>query len=91
MAGFFDSLRIELADCGVSVTMIYPGSVATRGRQASRAIMPVETCVRAIVKAAAQRKRELVMPFIGRVGLWFKLIAPRLLDRYVAGVMESEN
>ena len=25
MAGFFDSLRIELADYGVSVTMVYPG------------------------------------------------------------------
>ena len=25
MAGFFDSLRIELADDGVSVTMAYPG------------------------------------------------------------------
>ena len=29
MAGFFDSIRIELADDGVSVTMIYPGFVAT--------------------------------------------------------------
>lgn len=27
MAGFFDSLRIELADTGVSVTVIYPGFV----------------------------------------------------------------
>ena len=27
MAGFFDSLRIELADSGVSVTVVYPGFV----------------------------------------------------------------
>ena len=27
MAGFFDSLRVELADSGVSVTVIYPGFV----------------------------------------------------------------
>ncbi len=27
MVGFFDSLRIELADSGVTVTMIYPGFV----------------------------------------------------------------
>jgi NAD(P)-dependent dehydrogenase (short-subunit alcohol dehydrogenase family) len=27
MAGFFDSLRIELRDSGVSVTMVYPGFV----------------------------------------------------------------
>lgn len=29
MAGFFDTLRIELSDYGISVTMIYPGFVAT--------------------------------------------------------------
>lgn len=28
-AGFFDSIRVELAESGVSVTMIYPGWVAT--------------------------------------------------------------
>jgi short-subunit dehydrogenase len=33
MAGFFDSLRIELADQGVSVTMIYPGFVRTEIRE----------------------------------------------------------
>ena len=29
VAGFFDSLRMELADCGVSVTVVYPGYVVT--------------------------------------------------------------
>lgn len=29
LAGFFDSLRIELADSGISVTMIYPSWVST--------------------------------------------------------------
>jgi len=38
MVGFFDSLRIELADDGVSVTMIYPGFVATEARK--RALGP---------------------------------------------------
>ncbi len=33
MAGFFDSLRIELADSGVSVTVIYPGFVLTEINQ----------------------------------------------------------
>jgi NAD(P)-dependent dehydrogenase (short-subunit alcohol dehydrogenase family) len=33
MAGFFDSLRIELADEGVTVTMIYPGFVQTEIRE----------------------------------------------------------
>ena len=29
MAGFFDALRVELMDSGVSVTVVYPGFVAT--------------------------------------------------------------
>lgn len=33
MTGFFDSLRIELDGTGVSVTMIYPGFVATEIRE----------------------------------------------------------
>lgn len=33
MAGFFDSIRIELADTGVTVTMVYPGFVATEIRE----------------------------------------------------------
>src|SRR5512140_3868726 len=33
MAGFFDSLRIELSGSGVSVTMIYPGFVSSEVRQ----------------------------------------------------------
>lgn len=33
MAGFFDSLRIELEGTGVSVTMVYPGFVSTEIRE----------------------------------------------------------
>src|SRR4030042_2359476 len=33
MAGFFDSLRIELKKTGISVSMIYPGFVATGMRE----------------------------------------------------------
>lgn len=33
MAGFFDSIRIELADSGVTVTMIYPGFVQSEMRE----------------------------------------------------------
>ena len=96
MAGFFDSLRIELADYGISVSMIYPGFVATEvrkqaygpdGKPLERSslreteVMTAESCANLILKAAAQRKRELVMTHRGRLGLWLKLIAPRLVDR----------
>jgi short-subunit dehydrogenase len=96
MAGFFDSLRIELDPCGVSVTMVYPGFVATEvrerafgadGRPLGRStvqedkVMTVETCARLILRAMEGRKRELVMTFRGKAGLWLKLVAPGLVDR----------
>ena len=95
MAGFFDSLRIELAESGVSVTMIYPGWVSTgissrslradgtpAGSVSKHEIgaMPVDVCARTIIRAVAKRKREVVMTFQGRIGLWLRLIAPKIVD-----------
>jgi short-subunit dehydrogenase len=96
MAGFFDSLRIEIANSGVTVTMIYPGWVSTGiSSRALRAdgnltgeisvhekdAMPVDTCARIIVQAVAKRKREVVMTFKGKFGLWLRLIAPGVVDQ----------
>jgi short-subunit dehydrogenase len=96
LAGFFDSLRIEVAPCGASVTMIYPGFLATEvrerafgadGRPLGRStvqedkVMTVETCARLMLNAIEGRKREPVMTFRGKAGLWLKLIAPGLVDR----------
>ncbi|MEJ2212098.1 MAG: SDR family oxidoreductase [Anaerolineae bacterium] len=92
MAGFFDALRTELADQGVSVTMIYPSLVDTarieaRGEPPGSGMlpgaMPVETCARLIVKAMARRKREVVMTWAGKLALWLRLIAPGLMDAMV--------
>ncbi len=96
VAGFFDTLRIELKDTGVSVTMIYPGFVATDVRKLAMGsdgkslgkspldeagTMTVEKCVHLMIPAIASRKRELVMTLKGKLGLWLKLIAPGLVDR----------
>jgi short-subunit dehydrogenase len=96
MTGFFDSLRIELADSGVTVTMIYPGFVATGIRENATGpdgrpimvspvkegeVMPVEECARRIVRAMEHRSREVVMTARGKMGLWLKLLAPGLVDR----------
>jgi short-subunit dehydrogenase len=104
MAGFFDTLRIELADYGATVTMIYPGFVATEVRQRAFAmdgkplglspvredeVMTVETCARLIVQAAAQRKRELVMTLQGKLGMLLKPIAPALVDRMARKAIEK--
>jgi NAD(P)-dependent dehydrogenase (short-subunit alcohol dehydrogenase family) len=91
MAGFFDSLRVELAATGITVTMIYPSFVATGVRQVRPGVMPVETCAALIIRAAARRRRELVMTLMGRIGLWGKLIAPALVDRFARTFMEREE
>ncbi len=100
MAGFFDSLRIELAGSGVSVTMIYPGWVSTGissralnayGHQTGkisiheRDAMTVDTCARMIIQAVEKRKREVVMTLKGKLGLWIRLIAPGVVDQISRG------
>jgi short-subunit dehydrogenase len=98
MTEFFESLRMEIADSGVSVTIIHPGWVHTgissrslrrdgtlMGKIAKieESAMPVETCTRIIVDAAGKRKREVVMTPQGRLGLWLLLIAPKMAEQYI--------
>ena len=103
MVGFFDSLRIELAPSGVSVTMIYPGFVASEVRaralgpdgqplgqspvQEAR-VMSVETCARLTIVAMARRRRELVMTLRGKLGQWLKLVVPGLVDRIASRAIQ---
>ncbi|MBF0450202.1 MAG: SDR family oxidoreductase [Candidatus Magnetomorum sp.] len=96
LAGFFDALRAELYSDGVSITIAYPGFVATSIRE--RAIgcdgkasgeshiveskaMPVDSCVRQILEATSLKKRELILTWKDRLGVWLKLMAPSLIDR----------
>jgi short-subunit dehydrogenase len=96
MRGFFDSLRIELRGSGVTVTLVYPGFVATGirenaiGREGrpvpvdpvdARDVMSAQLCARLSIAAIASRRRELVMTALGKAGMWAKLLAPGLVDR----------
>ena len=96
MVGFFEALRTELIGSGVSVTIAYPGVVATEirrrgfgpdGQPAGRSgldeagAMPVEVCARLILDGAQARRRDNVMSAKGRFGRWLKLVAPSLVDR----------
>ncbi len=104
MAGFFDSLRIELAPSRVAVTMIYPGFVRSEVRQRALGpdgkplgtspvregeVMSVETCARLIIGAMTRRQREMVMTLRGQLGLWLKLIVPGLVDRIAGNAIRS--
>lgn len=105
MAGFFDSLRIELADSGVSVTGVYPGFVFSEINR--RALSPdgtpfgeraykrkrgetMETaeCARQILRATAQRDRDLIMTWRGKIGRVLKLLSPALVDRIARRAIE---
>jgi short-subunit dehydrogenase len=103
--GFFEALRVELAFAGVSVTIAYPGVVATQIRQHGlnargetagssgldeTSAMSVEKCARLIVDGTEARRREIVMTAKGRVGRWLKLIAPGIVDRLALAALKPE-
>jgi short-subunit dehydrogenase len=106
LGGFFEALRIELADSGVDVTMVFPGVVATEIRRhglngagvaagvsglAEDDAMPVDECARQMVAAMRARRRELVMTPRGRLGLWIKMVAPRWVDRMALAALHKTH
>ena len=106
MFGFFDSLRIELADQGVSVTVIAPDFVRSEihrraiGRDGKplgaspmleKKIMTAESCARIIVEAALKRRRLVITSVRGRAMRWLKLLAPSLVDRLAARAIRRRS
>jgi short-subunit dehydrogenase len=94
--GLFESLRIEVAEHGVSVTMIAPDFVQSEihiraygadGKPvggstiAERVAMPADQCAALIVGAMERRQRLLITSLRGRLGRFVRLVAPRLIDR----------
>ncbi|MYM40997.1 SDR family oxidoreductase [Duganella qianjiadongensis] len=105
MGGFFEALRPELRGAGVSVTIAYPGVVATQirhrgfnaaggalGRSSLKEdkAMPVEQCARLIIDGMEARRREVVMSAKGKLGRWLKLIAPGLVERMALAAVKKE-
>lgn len=94
--GFFDSLRIELMETGVDVLVVSPGYVSTdigvralgpdgkpqATRDTASNAMDPRTCAEQILRAIDHRDRELVMTARARIGLYLKLLAPGLVDRF---------
>jgi short-subunit dehydrogenase len=94
--GLFESLRIEVAEHGVSVTMIAPDFVQSEihvrafgpdGKPvgdstiAERVAMPADRCAALIVHAMERRQRLLITSLRGKLGRFVRLVAPRLIDR----------
>jgi len=89
----------------VSVTLAYPGVVATeiryrgfnaQGQAAGQSgldesgAMTVETCARLIRLGMARRQRDIVMSAKGKLGRWMKLIAPGLVDRLALAALKRD-
>ncbi len=106
MFGFFDSLRIELRDSGVDVTMIAPDFVLSEihrramdgsGKPLGKSplqeskIMTAEKCASLIMDAMQNRKRTLITSFRGKIGIWIKMISPGFVDKMAARSIEQKK
>lgn len=91
MRGFLNSLRVELLDTGVSVTVVYLSAVRTAhfleqmGERAGRvpSVSPEEAAA-SILRAGAARRREVIPSVEGKLAALFYPLMPRLLDRQLA-------
>jgi short-subunit dehydrogenase len=105
MTGFFEALRVELKNAGVSVTTAYPGVVATqiryrgfnaKGEAAGSSglkeddAMSVEECARLIIDGMNGRKREVVMTAKGKFGRFMKLIAPGVVENLALKALKED-
>mgnify|MGYP000051690839 CR=1 FL=1 len=105
MNGFFEALRAEMKESGVSVTIAYPGVVATeiryRGYNADGAAagssglkeddaMSVQECADLIIRGMEKRQRDVVMGVKGKLGRWLKLLFPSLVERMALAALKQE-
>lgn len=87
---FSDSLRMEVAEHGITVTVLCPPRVDTtfhdtslmrqNGQRMSAPSISVEYVAAAIVRAARRGSREVVVSFYGKFFVFFHWLSPRLLE-----------
>ena len=96
--GFFDSLRQEIADYGIDVTIVCPGYIKTQvsvnaitptgekfnkmSRNQQRGIDPMIMALK-MVKAVYKNKRELIYGGKEILGIYLDRFSPGLLNRYL--------
>ena len=94
--GFFDSLRAEVANNGLSVTLVCPGYIRTpisksaldaSGRKYGKSDkhqeqgMPAGECARRLLNAVADGREEVNIGGRELMGIYLKRFFPRLLSR----------
>lgn len=106
MFGFFDSLRIEVQEFGISVTMIAPDFVLSEihrralgadGKPIGQSplqeskIMTAEECAQMSLEAIAERKRLLLTSRRGKLGRWLKLLLPKKMDNMALKAIKEKK
>lgn len=91
VTGFFESLRSELSDNSVAITIVCPPATRTnlrknavlRLRNSSEVewSLDVESCVRNILAAADRRARKIFFPFSVYFAAYIRPFFPDLIDR----------
>lgn len=104
--GFFDSLRVELLDSGVSVTVVCPDFVVSEihkralgadGRplganpMAASDIMSAEDCAALMVRGIERRERLVLTSARSRVGRWLRLVWPSRADQLAAAAIRNKR
>jgi short-subunit dehydrogenase len=89
LSAFFESLRVDLRESGVNVTIIHPGFIKTpltAGRHAQMPyLMELDDAIKKIIRAIETRKKSYAFPWqlatISRIGM---LLPPNFYDRIIA-------
>lgn len=96
--GFFDSLRAEVANEGLRVTMVCPGYIRTpisssalnetgqvygKSDKAQEQGMPADECARRMLTAVAAGKEEIYIGGLETWGIYLKRFFPAILSKMV--------
>ncbi len=79
--GFSYALRRQLRGSGVTVSVVSPGFIRTPMTRGNKLPMPgPEVVARRIAKLVRKPKREVIVPGVYRVAVWFERYLPWLVD-----------
>ena len=96
--GFFESLRSELMDSGISISILIPGIIQTeitahavmgqgenygKVETAFKKAYPTEIAVKEMIVAISKQKEEFYVGGMERVTLWLNRFSPWLLRRFI--------
>ncbi len=93
LRGFLNTLRAELLDTAVTVTVVFPGAISTEryketmGENFNKVpSMTPERCAELTVQAAGQRRRQMIMTPEGKLVVTLYQWIPGILDRQLAKI-----